>query len=184
MVYNSSAFDDTRFSVSDITAAQALNPFNVQTYPSNLSNFVGPHKGKLLIFHGQQDQQITSFSTERFYNHLASGREVDSSPIDDFLRYFRISGMFHCNSGPGAWMIGQSGSGSIGFDPESNILAALVRWVEEGIPPDTILGTKYVNDSEVNGVERSRRHCRYPYRNTYIGGNPSLPQSWECILHE
>jgi feruloyl esterase len=184
VIYNTTAFDDTLFSVSDITAAQGLNPFNVQTYPSNLSNFTGDHKGKLLIFHGQQDQQITSFSTERFYNHLASGMELRSSQIDDFLRYFRVSGMFHCNSGPGAWMIGQSGSGSTGFDPESNVLAAMVRWVEEGVPPESILGTKYVNDSATNGVERSRRHCRFPYRNTYIGGNASLPQSWECILHD
>jgi feruloyl esterase len=105
-----------------------------------------------------------------------------STQLDEFLRFFRISGMFHCNSGPGAWMIGQAGSGSIGFDPESNVLAAVVQWVEEGLPPETILGTKYVNDSKVNGVERSRRHCRFPYRNTYIGGNASLPQSWECIV--
>jgi feruloyl esterase len=180
VVYNSSIFDDAHFSVSDITAAQSLNPFNVQTYPSDLSNFAETHKGKLIIFHGQQDQQITSFSTERFYNHLASGMGLHPSQMDDFLRYFRISGMFHCNSGPGAWMIGQSASGSTGFDSESNVLAAIVRWVEEGIPPDTILGTKFVNDSPVNGVERSRRHCRYPYRNTFVGGNSSLPQSWVC----
>jgi hypothetical protein len=184
VVYNSSTFDDTHFSVSDITAAQALNPYNVQTYPSNLSNFTGTHKGKLLIFHGQQDEKITSFSTERFYNHLASGMELHSSQIDDFFRYFRISGMFHCSGGPGAWMIGQSGSGSMSFYPETNILAAMVQWVEEGIAPDTILGMKFVNDSVAKGLERSRRHCRFPYRNTYIGGNASLQRSWECMLYE
>jgi feruloyl esterase len=79
-------------------------------------------------------------------------------------------------------MIGQSGSGSTGFSPVSNVLAAMVRWVEEGVAPDTILGTKFVNDSAINGVERNRRHCRFPYRNTYVGGNASLPQSWECML--
>jgi feruloyl esterase len=182
VVYNNS-FDDTHFGVSDITAAQALNPFNVQTYPSDLSNFTKSHNGKLLIFHGQQDQQITSFSTERFYNHLANGMRMPSSQMDDFLRYFRISGMFHCSGGPGAWMIGQSASGATGYDPESNVLAAMVRWVEEGIPPGTIQGTKFINDSAVNGLERTRKHCRYPYRNTYMGGNASLPESWECVLH-
>ncbi|KAE9365281.1 tannase and feruloyl esterase [Stipitochalara longipes BDJ] len=182
VIYNTSTFDDTNFSVADITSAQALNPFHVQTYPSNLGNFTGSHKGKLLVFHGQQDQQITSFSTERFYNHLAEGMALRSSQLDEFFRFFRISGMFHCNSGPGAWMIGQSGSGSMGFDPESNVLAAMVQWVEEGFAPEAILGTKFVNDAAANGVERSRRHCRFPYRNTYIGGNASLPQSWECIV--
>lgn len=110
--------------------------------------------------------------------------DLQSSQIDDFLRYFRVSGMFHCTGGPGAWMVGQSGEGSVGFDPESNVLAAMVRWVEGGIPPEHILGTKFVNDLAANGVEQSRRHCRYPYRNTYMGGNTSVPQSWECILHD
>ena len=183
MVYDTTDFDDTNFGVSDITAAQALNPFNVQTYPSDLSNFTGAHKGKLLIHHGQQDNQITSFASERFYNHLAVGMRLSSSEIDGFLRYFRISGMFHCSNGPGAWMIGQSGSGATGFDPESNVLAAMVRWVEEAVAPESIQGTKYVNDSAMNGVERIRRHCRYPYRNTYVGGDASLPKSWQCVLN-
>jgi feruloyl esterase len=167
--------------VADITAAQALNPFNVQTYPSDLSDFAGSHNGKLLIFHGQQDNQITSFSSERFYNHLARGMALQSPQVDEFLRFFRISGMFHCSSGPGAWMIGQASVGSLGFDPESNVLAAVVRWVEKGIAPDTILGTKYVDDVKENGVERRRRHCRYPYTNAYMGGNASLPESWKCV---
>jgi feruloyl esterase len=92
--------------------------------------------------------------------------------------------MSHCNSGPGAWMIGQASIGDTGFDPAKNVLAAIVRWVEDGVPPDTIEGTKFVNDVVANGVERTRRHCRYPYRNTYIGGNASVPSSWECVLFD
>jgi feruloyl esterase len=168
---------DGDLEIADISAAQALNPFDVQTWPSNLTNF----KGKLLIFHGQQDNQITSFNSERFYNHLAQGTSLQSSQIDEFFRFFRISGMFHCNSGPGAWMIGQSTKGSTGFDPASNVLAAMVSWVEYGIPPDTIEGTKFINDTETSGVERKRKHCRYPYTNTYVGGDPSVPESWKCL---
>lgn len=181
MVYNDVSFDDTEFGVADITAAQALNPFNVQTYPSDLSDFAVSRKGKLIMFHGQQDNQITSFSSERFYNHLARGMSLPAPQIDDFLRYFRISGMFHCNAGPGPWMIGQASIGSDGFDPSSNVLAAMVRWVEQGIAPDTIEGTKFVDDVKEKGVERRRKHCRYPYTNTYIGGNASMPESWKCV---
>lgn len=180
MVYNDDFFDDSAFGVADIAAAQALDPFNVQSYPSDLSKFAS-HNGKLLMYHGQQDNQITSFSSERFYNHLARGMTMQSPQIDNFLRFFRISGMFHCSAGPGAWMIGQASSGAIGFDPESNVLAAIVQWVEQGVAPDTIEGTKFVGDVEANGVERKRKHCRYPYTNTYVGGNSSLPESWHCI---
>jgi hypothetical protein len=175
------SFDDTEFGVADITAAQALNQFNVQTYPSDLSDFATSHNGKFLMFHGLQDNQITSFSSERFYNHLARGMALRSPQIDDFLRFFRIGGMFHCNSGPGAWMIGQASRGSIGFDAASNVLAAIVQWVEQDIAPDTIEGTKFVDDVKDRGVERKRRHCRYPYTNTYIGGNASLPDAWKCV---
>jgi feruloyl esterase len=181
VVYDDPTFDGADIGVADITAAQALNPFDVQTYPSDLSDFAVSHSGKLLMFHGQQDNQISSFGSERFYNHLARGMALQSPQIDDFLRFFRISGMFHCNSGPGAWMIGQASSGSTGFDTSSNVLAAMVKWVEQGVAPDTIEGTKYVDDVEANGVAIRRKHCRYPYSNAYTGGNASLPESWECV---
>ena len=59
---------------------------------------------------------------------------------------------------------------------------AVVRWVEDGIAPDTLLGTKFVNDSESLGVQFSRKHCRYPLRNTYDGsGDSTEPESWSCL---
>lgn len=178
VVYSDPSFDDINFTTADITAAQSLNPFNVQTWPSDLNSFSGAHNGKMIIFHGQQDQQITSFNSPRLYNHLAQG--TPDPPLDSFLRFFRISGMGHCNSGPGAWMIGQNSLGATGFDPASNVFAAMVQWVEQGIAPETIEGTKFVNDTQASGVSMVRRHCRYPDRNTYIGGNASLPESWTC----
>lgn len=81
-------------------------------------------------------------------------------------------------------MIGQETAAEIGYDSENSILAALVKWVEEGIPPDTILGTKFVNDDPNQGFERRRRHCRYPYRNTYLGNglDGNHADSWECRM--
>ncbi|RDW62303.1 carboxylic ester hydrolase-17 [Coleophoma cylindrospora] len=191
VVYQDPTWDDTHFSTADITAAQALNPFNVQTWPSDLSSYTGAsHGGKLLVYHGQQDQQITSFNTPRFYARLLQGMNLTHTEMDSVLRFFRISGMTHCNSGPGPWMIGQATIGAVssndtvgvGFDPKSNVLAAMVDWVENAHPPDTIEGTKFVNDSQAAGVAFKRRHCRYPYRNTFMGGDSTLPDSWTCVL--
>ena len=89
--------------------------------------------------------------------------DASSADLDTFYRFFRISGMFHCNSGPGAWVLGQGGgapSEGIGFKPESNVLAALVQWVEDGVAPETIEGTKFVDDVVKSGVSFTRRHCR------------------------
>jgi hypothetical protein len=110
--------------------------------------------------------------------------QASTSDLDEFFRFFRISGMFHCNSGPGAWVVGQGGADSaagIGFTPDKNVLAALVAWVENGTAPDTIKGTKFVNDDPTQGISFQRDHCRYPLRNTYLGGNSSLPASWACL---
>ena len=110
------------------------------------------------MYHGMQDQQITSFITSKWYDHLLKSAPV--SDLDHFIRYFRISGMFHCSGGPGAWMIGQ-GSASIPFNRQHNVLAAMVDWVERGIAPESIEGTKYINDVVASGVSFTRKHCRY-----------------------
>jgi len=82
-------------------------------------------------------------------------------------------------------MIGQSQAGNTGWNAESNILAALVAWVENDIAPETIEGTKWVNDDEDEGVLRQRKHCRLPWRNVYVGakgGNGTEAGSWKCVL--
>ena len=42
----------------------------------------------------------------------------------------------------------------------NNVLAALVAWVENGTAPETVEGTKFVNDTVGMGVAFRRRHCR------------------------
>ena len=82
--------------------------------------------------------------------------------LQDWYRFFRISGMFHCNSGPGAWVLGQGGESAaagIPFEPSQNVLAAMVDWVENGRAPETLTGTKFVNDTVSMGVDFQRKHC-------------------------
>ncbi|KAF5343607.1 hypothetical protein D9758_015433 [Tetrapyrgos nigripes] len=100
--------------------------------------------------------------------------DLSNSQMDDFYRHFRISGMFHCFTGPGAWSVGQGLFGDTSpasdfMDPEKNILMAIVRWVEEGTAPETIEGMKFVNDTNSLGVEFLRKYCKFPLRNTYDG---------------
>jgi len=129
---------------------------------------------------------ISPANTELYYNHVSRTMSIPPTEVNDFMRLSRISGMSHCATGDGAWQIGQTlqGIGDITsqtLDPERNVLTALVRWVEEGIAPDTILGTKYINDTVDLGVQFTRRHCRYPLRNTYKGtGDGADPDSWFC----
>lgn len=101
-----------------------------------------------------------------------------TSVLDEFYRYFQISGMGRCCYGPGAWMIGQNSAGNTDLDPNRNLLMALVRWVEEGVGPETILGTKLVNDDNLQGVSIRRKHCRHTKRKVFKGsGDEADPEN-------
>ncbi|MCJ1243336.1 putative feruloyl esterase B-2 [Trapelia coarctata] len=183
VVLNNPQWNASTFNIQDAAAAETLNPADIRTWPNDLSAFRNTG-GKMISFHGGQDNQITSFNTERFHHHLRQGMQAPACELDEFFRFFRISGMFHCNSGPGAWVLGQGGGAAaagVPFNRRQNVLAALVDWVENGVAPDTIEGTKFVNDSVALGVAFQRRHCRYPFRNTYVGGNYTLSSSWRCL---
>ncbi|ESK89050.1 feruloyl [Moniliophthora roreri MCA 2997] len=170
VVYDPS-FDPTTLILADFEYGIALNPSDIATFQSR--------NGKLLTYHGQADGFITPGISERYYEHVSSTMNLSSSSLDSFYRFFRISGMGHCAGGDGAWQIGQGAGGSL--DPDANVLMAMVKWVEEGVAPDMILITKFINDTASAGVAFSRNHCRFPLRNTYDGtGDGTQPESWSC----
>lgn len=202
-------WDPSTFTVKNAAAAEGRNPGDIKTWPEDLSEFQSKG-GKVIVYHGGQDNQITSFNTERFYDHLTSPDHSDPAKVDEYFRFFRISGMFHCNSGPGAWALGQGGGApakGVPFASENNVLAAVVRWVEDGIAPETIEGLKFRGDNVDSGVAFRRKHCRYvssfriylrthfgtgrlctepsrlryPLRNTYLGGDSLMTENWRCL---
>jgi len=110
---------------------------------------------------------------------------LQPSGVDDFYRFFRVSGMGHCSGGPGAWDIGQQYvNRPVGVSsPQNNVLEAIIAWVEEGQAPEYLEGLKWVNDIPSAGVSLRRRHCRYPRRNVYSGdGNGNEEDGWQCVL--
>ncbi|KAI8712008.1 Carboxylic ester hydrolase [Fusarium sp. LHS14.1] len=178
VVLNDPDWDAITYDRDLVRRADELNPFNIRTYPKTLPAFK-ERGGKILSYHGGQDNQITQFNTERFWDHTES---VDPD-LHDYFRFFRVSGMFHCNTGPGAWVIGQGGgapASGIPFDPQHNVLAAIVAWVEEGRIPETLTGTRFLDDDYTRGIDFQRDHCLYPREQTYIGGDHRKPSSWRC----
>ncbi|KAJ4388656.1 Feruloyl esterase [Gnomoniopsis smithogilvyi] len=181
VVYNDPTWDPATLDSADYTAAAKQNPYNIQTFEGDLSA-VKDRGSKILHYHGQQDMIITSYNSPRYYEHVSETMGLDSSELDDFYRFFKIGGMYHCTGGPGATFIGQGIDSNATNNPDGNVLTAMVRWVEEGVAPDTILGTAYVNETATSGeIAFQRRHCKYPLRTVYSGsGDPTLPDSWTC----
>lgn len=180
------AWNASTFTPADALVADARNPGDIRTWPTNLNAFRA-RGGKLLAHHGQQDPQITSAISTRFYERLRAGAPY--ADMDAWFRLFRISGMNHCSTGPGAWVLGQGGGAAaagIPFEAGRNVLAAVVEWVEEGVAPETVTGTKFVGDVVAEGEAFERAHCRWPFRNTFLGEgrDPGVVGSWECRLPE
>jgi feruloyl esterase len=181
-IYNDPNWDPRSLNLEDMAHASKLNPQGAETWDGDLSAFKS-RGAKVIHYHGHEDQLISSANSARYYEHVRNTMKLNPDQIDSFYRYFQISGMGHCGGGPGAHMIGQSSTASTSLDPNSNVLMALVRWVEQGLAPETIKGTKFNGDSKAKGIKFQRQHCRYPRRNRYDGkGNAASAESWQCIL--
>jgi feruloyl esterase len=148
---------------------------------SDLSEF-REHGGKLLMYHGWADPLIPSQSSINYFNALVGGensgmQQVSFMPGDARLdktqkdaRLFMVPGMFHCSGGPGPNT----------FDA----LTPLVNWVEGGVAPDTILATKFVNDTPP-AVQMTRPLCVFPKVAKYRGtGSTSIAANFTCVADE
>lgn len=47
----------------------------------------------IVTYHGQADFIISSDNSPRYYNHVSQTMGLPSSDLDEFYRFFRISGM-------------------------------------------------------------------------------------------
>lgn len=186
-IYNDPTFDAGKLTPSDWSHAWSLDPGSANTWSGDLS--ASRARGaKILHYHGQSDGIITPLNSERYYDHVARTMGLPSAELDDFYRFFRISGMGHCGGGDGPVNIGNTAAGlGASLEPQDNVLMAMVQWVEEGEAPETVTGAKFVgqeDDAAMGGgappegpreVEYTRKHCRYPLRNVFDG------QAWACV---
>jgi feruloyl esterase len=94
-----------------------------------------------------QDPLISSESSKLYYRKVAENMSLAPSQLDEFYRFFTISGMAHCALGTGPAAIGQGIGTYAGSDAEDNVLMAMVKWVEEDIAPETVRGSMIKGDS-------------------------------------
>ena len=108
--------------------------------------------------------------------------------VDPFWKHFVIPGMDHCVSSTASasapWNFGQFLAPPQGLTNDSahNILWSLVDWVEKGVSPKELIGTKFVNDNPQLGIDGQRRYCPYPKKSVLSRGkDPKKSGSWKCL---
>ncbi|KAL8418484.1 hypothetical protein RB594_001901 [Gaeumannomyces avenae] len=195
-VYNTSAWDSRDFNLTQMDFAAHVNPgrVNFGGGPYEGSHDLSAYKargGRLLAYHGRMDETVTSAIATRTFDGVADATGSSAEEMLDFYRLFAIPGHSHCTGGTGAWAMGQptAKQGYLSFagtgrfaDAEHSILMAMVRWVEDGVAPAWLVGTKFAGNDLANGkVLAQRKHCAWPALSRWDGiGDSNKAESWRC----
>jgi len=162
----------------DDTARQTLQPILSSVNP-DLSVFKA-HGGKMIQYAGWADAAIPPENGLNYYR-LVTHTMGDPS---DFYRVFMVPGMAHCSGGAGPNAFGNGTVNGPVIDADHDLVKALERWREQGIAPDRIIATHYVNNIATQGVQFQRPLCPYPERPEYVGtGDPNNAANFQCVAH-
>ncbi len=120
--------------------------------------------GKLIQYHGWNDQQISAQNSVNYYERVAA-RVGSQRETEDFYRLFMAPGMQHC----------RGGEGPNSFD----MISAIEQWVEQGVAPGRIIAS-HATDGK---IDRTRPLCPYPQVAVYTGkGSTDDAANFVCRL--
>jgi hypothetical protein len=158
--------------------------------PFLLAGFISQNR-KLLLWHGYADGLITPYSTVQYYTRLAA-LNAGYGSLQRNVRLFMAPDVGHCGvggDGPNAFqtlyhkVLGEMPPPVV--DADNDMLSALERWTEAGVPPTKIIASKYQGDDISKPVVRSMPLCPFPARARYDGrGDVTKAASWSCPLED
>jgi feruloyl esterase len=126
----------------DVALADRLDGDILNAINPNLKAFKA-HGGKLLMYHGWNDNLITPIESVNYYDSVVKTMG-GAAKTQDFARLFMIPGMGHCQGGPGPDVFDKVG--------------ILEQWVEQSAAPDKISASHLTHGV----VDMTRPLCPYP----------------------
>lgn len=131
--------------------------------------------GRAIFYQGWLDPSVVAHTSISYYERVR--KTIGAEASNAAIRLYMVPAMLHCRGGAGVDEFGGSSARlPIRDDPRADVLAALVRWVEEGVAPQEIIGAR-LEDEE---VRMTRPICPYPEAARYRGGDPKRAESFRC----
>ncbi|CAE6427739.1 unnamed protein product [Rhizoctonia solani] len=168
--------------------ADGTDPGQINAINPNLEPFFR-RGGKLMHYHGWADPLIPAGTSVWYYEHVRDYFKRED--VGKGYRLFMLPGVGHCGGGPGANAFGGAGQKGITrggqgqshvFDARHDMILATMAWVEKDVPPESLVGVKYVNDNVTLGTEFNRLFCPYPQEAIYKGGDVNSTKGYSCRL--
>jgi feruloyl esterase len=146
---------------TDAALADRIDDGTINAANPDLKPFVA-HKGKMILYHGWTDTNITPQATVDYYKQVVD-KMGGAAQTEQSIRLFMIPGMNHCGGGEGPNVF--------------SMVSALERWVEDGEAPNQVVASHLTSGQ----VDRTRPLCPYPQRAHYQGtGDPNDAANFIC----
>ena len=140
--------------------------------------------GKLILWHGWADPGLPPQHTIDYYKNVRAA--IGAKKTASTVRLFMVPGVQHCLGGPGPNDFGQFDAPPPASDPQTDMTAALERWVEMGHAPDSLIATHTANpfvfDPQPATADNAELLCAYPRIAVSTQGDFAAPGSFRCEL--
>ena len=123
---------------------------------------------KIIHWHGWSDALVTPIYSVERYNVIKAAMDAQLSDIDSFYKLYMVPGVSHCGGGTGWGVV--------------DWVTPLVNWVEKGIEPGALIGTRPANPNFGWTTTRTRPVCPYPQVARYLGtGSIDDGANFTCV---
>jgi len=158
---------------ADLRAARA-HFASMDASDPDLSDFA-ERGGRVIFYHGWADASVQPEGTIDYVASLVPER---GKVLADYAQLYMVPGMEHCSGGAATDAFGGSGDRRPSGDQRSDMLSALIAWVERGDRPEVIRARRFGADDKVN---RTRPLCPWPQEAVWDGsGSPDNAARFQC----
>lgn len=142
------SIQDWQFTIAGFNALRPMGEMYNATN-ADLSAFRA-HGGKLILWQGWADQAIPPFGTLAYYDAVQD-RMGGLQQVQQFARLFMVPSMYHCGSGYGPNL------------SDTDMVAPMVAWVEQGVAPEKIVASQKEGGKGGGPIQVVRTFPVFPY---------------------